>query len=406
MKRYCYLQLKRAFKILPLVLASVLVMLLCIALVASTLLKNEENSEENKRFRIAITGDTDGTYVQLGMAALKTFDDTRFAMDLVELTEEEAKEQLKTNRISAYVVLPKDFIERAWYGDVDTVTYVTYTGSQDLFTLFKNEITALVTDIVVYTEKAPYALADAIRESGVDISKNEHVEALSLEFVNLIFSRSKLCTAEELGISAGVSTVEYYLGGLSVFLLAVMGIAFVTVHVKSDRAFEQLLASKGHGSIVQVLCETVSHFVVLATLVALLLLLGGIALWVTGKPFPVDLLPASLLVRMVAVLAMIASFNIMMFELSDSVVNVVLLHFVACIGQCYACGCFYPMYALPLPLQQLSHVLPCGVAREFLEGSFLSQARLGQLAMLLIFTGIFTAITVLLRDRKVLQHQR
>ena len=122
MKRYFYLQLKRGLRVFPFILFTALIILVSVVTIFLAIQSKLQNSEENKRFKIAITGDLDDKYSQLGVAVLQNFDETRFAIDLVELTTAEAETQLKKGQISAYVVLPENFIERALAGDVDKVT--------------------------------------------------------------------------------------------------------------------------------------------------------------------------------------------------------------------------------------------------------------------------------------------
>lgn len=186
MKRYFYLQLKRGLKVFPFILLTALIILASVAAIFLAVQSRMQNSEENQRFKIAITGDLDDKYSQLGLAVLQNFDDTRFAIELVEMTTDEAEAQLKKGAVSAYVVLPENFIERALSGDVDRVTYVTSAGGQNIVSMFKNEFTALITDMVVHSEKGTYAISSAVKDSGLS-GAGKYMDELSMEYVDLIF---------------------------------------------------------------------------------------------------------------------------------------------------------------------------------------------------------------------------
>ena len=95
MKQYFYLQLKRGLKVFPFILLTALIILASVAAIFLAVQSRMQNSEENQRFKIAITGDLDDKYSQLGLAVLQNFDDTRFAIELVEMTTDEAEAQLK-----------------------------------------------------------------------------------------------------------------------------------------------------------------------------------------------------------------------------------------------------------------------------------------------------------------------
>lgn len=402
MKRYFYLQLKRGLRVFPFILLTALIILTSVVTVFLAVQSRMQNGEENQRFKIAITGDLDDKYSRLGLAVLQNFDDTRFAIDLTEMTADEAESQLKKGMISAYVILPENFIERALSGDVDRVTYVTSAGGQNVVSMFKNEFTAIITDMIVHSEKGTYAIYSAVKESGLS-GAGKHMDELCMEYIDLIFSRSKVMTVEQLGISQGVSTAEYYVCGLTVFLLMLLGITFVTVCVRSDLSLNRLLVSKGSSALAQTTCEFAAHYIILSLLIAVMSAVGSVALAIMGKGDLLltnftDLLP--LFARIFVILLMISGFNTLMFELSGNVVSAVLFHFFASIGLCYISGCFYPIYSLPLPLQKLSHFLPTGIAREYLEGYFVGDTNYTQLVGILIFTVGFLAVTHLIRSSK------
>ncbi len=403
MKKYFCLHLKRNFKMLPFILAVTAVMLVGVFVVASGMAYLSRNSADKQRFKIAITGDTDNKYTQLGMAVLQNFDDTRFAMELIELTTDEAKQALKSGGISAYVILPENFIERALYGDVDKVVYVTSAASQNVVSMFKNEITELITDMVVYTEKGTYGINEAVTQNGISDPKGKYMNKLSLEYVDLIFSRSDVLVVDQLGILQGATVTEYYVCSLTVFLMLLFGISFVTVCVKKDFSLNRLLISKGNSNIRQIMSEFGAHFITMLALV--LVLLGGCAVTLTviGKQ---DLLVSAIfehfpfLLRAVAVLIMVSAFDMMIFELSGTLVSGVLLHFFLSLGMCYVSGCFYPVYSLPVSLQKISGLLPTGVARELLQGHFTGENIGLQLLGIVIFTGLFLTVTILARNFK------
>ena len=360
MKRYFYLQLKRGLRVFPFILFTALIILVSVVTIFLAIQSKLQNSEENKRFKIAITGDLDDKYSQLGVAVLQNFDDTRFAIDLTEMTADEAESQLKKGMISAYVILPENFIERALSGDVDRVTYVTSAGGQNVVSMFKNEFTALITDMIIHSEKGTYAIYSAVKESGLS-GAGKHMDELCMEYVDLIFSRSKVMTVEQLGISQGVSTAEYYVCGLTVFLLMLLGITFVTVCVRSDLSLNRLLVSKGSSALAQTTCEFAAHYIILSLLIAVMTAVGSVALAIMGKGDLLlanftDLLP--LFARVFIILLMLSGFNMLVFELSGNVVSAVLFHFFIGLGLCYISGSFYPIYSLPLPLQKLSRATP------------------------------------------------
>lgn len=403
MMRYFYLQLKRNFNMLPFILAVTAVMLVGVLVMVSGMAYISSNNADKQRLKVAITGDTENRYTQLGMAVLKNFDDTRFAMEIVEMPVDEAEQALKRGNISAYVILPKDFIERALYGDVDKVVYVTSAASQNVVFMLKNEITKLITDMVICTEKGTYGIDEALEQNGVSDPTGKYMNELSLEYVDLVFSRSDVLVVDQLGISQGTTVTEYYICSLTVFLMLLFGISFVTVGVKKELSLNRLLISKGNGNMRQVMSEFGAHFITMLVLVLILLGVCAVVLIALDKEeFLTSVISDNylFLLRAVIVVLMVSAFNMMTFELSGTLVSGVIFHFFLSLAMCYISGCFYPVYSLPISLQKISGFLPTGVAREFLQGHFTGEKTGLQLLGVVVFTGLFLAVTIGVRNFK------
>ncbi len=390
MKKYFYLEFKRTAKIFPFLLLITAILVASVAAILYGALSSFSDREDNKRFTIALSGDMDNEYLSWGIAAMTNFDESRFSMDFVEMDEADAKNALEKGKISAYVVLPEDFVDKAISGNVEPITYVTSTGTESLNTLFKKEITSLVTDIVVYSEKGVYGINDALDENGHGKISGKHMDQLSLEYVELIFRRSEFYSVEELGISDGLSTPEYYICAMTVTLLMLMGIPFGAIYIKKDMAFCRLLKSRGYSSLLQVFCEYAVHFSGMLLLMLSIVLLGSLV------PESTDFL-GELTAKLIPVVIMLSAFNMLIFELSDNTVSGVLLHFFLSVGLCYLSGCFYPVHALPEAVRALAPMLPTGIARGYLATCFNGDAALGFFVGSLLCSAIFFSLTWLLR---------
>ncbi len=397
MRKYLYLQLKRAWKVFPLTLAVVLALFLGIGVIVGGLLYKLQHSEESRKFKIGLAGDTDNSYLDLGMSLLKSVDDTRFVLEFIEMSEADAEKNLANGELSAYVLLPENFVEHAMYGDVRPITYVTTPGVGGIVALFKNEVTELVTDIVVYSQKGVYGVGYALDENGAFEASSEHIYNISLEYVDLVLDRSKLYEVEELGIYSGLSMPEYYVCGVVVLLLMLMGLPYATVSVKRDYAFQRVLVSKEKNAAKQLLCEYLAHLVMLlalATVIFILLCIGG---GLFGDVFVLDW---TFYLRMLAIVAMIAAFNMMLFEIAGNLVNGILIHFFASLCLCYSSGCFYPIYTFPKVMQETALYLPTGVARNYLAGGFTGDAVWFEFLGLVVYVMIFGLVAFAVRKDK------
>ncbi len=401
MKKYFFLQLKRTFKVFPFVLTVTLIMFLSLALILGGMLYTYSNSEENSKFNIGIAGDTDNDYLKWGMTALQTLDDTKFSIEFLMLDEESAKKKLSNGDISAYVVLPEDFIEKALSGNVEPIRYVTTPGSTGIISMFKNEVTQLVTDLVIQSEKGAYGIDSAIRGNGMSDPTYKYLNQLSLEYVGLILDRGELIEVDELGVTDGLSTAEYYICGITILFLMFTGLPYVTVNIKKDRSLDRLLCSKGFSYVRQLLCEYVSHFAAMFLLCAVMITLVGVGATVLGDTVNISYdMIASFSLRLLPILMMLSAFNVMIFELSDDIVSGVLMHFFSSLCMCYISGCFYPIYAFPKTIQAVSVFLPTGIARGCLASSFTGTETAKSYIGILVYSVLFFFIALAVRRNK------
>ena len=402
MKKYLFLQLKRVFKLFPFFLAVTLVMVIACSMIFSGIIDRFGSDKKNNRFKIAISGDTDNEYLKWGMAAMQSFDESEFAIEFLEFDEKEAEQALLKGELSAYVVLPEDFIENAIHGEVEPVKYVTTAGMDNVVTMLKSELTRFVTDVVVYSQKGSYGIYDAMKDRQIS-GAGQKLDTISIEYVEFIFNRSEMYHVNELGFSDGMSLTEYFICGLSVLLLLLVSLPYAVVYIKKDNSLGSLMISRGYSGLGQLFCEFVSHFASMIALVLTLLLFGAVA----GNLFSSSLstifeenLADGFFARFIFVLLLIAAFNIFVFEITDNIVSGVLVHFFATISMCYISGCMYPINALPEVVRMFSVFLPTGVARGFLAGSYTGEGNIFHGVMILLYIAVFFFGAFLVRKYK------
>ncbi|MBR3971784.1 MAG: ABC transporter permease [Ruminococcus sp.] len=408
MKKFLYLQLKRMLKFLPFVLIVVLCLLIGLSAFLTGITSYFTESEDKKPITIGLTGDTGDDYMQLGMAALKTLDDTRFTINLEDMTEEEAEKRLSAGKILAYVVFPENFIENALSGSLEKVRYVTTSGAGNVTTLFKNEICKVITNIMIYSEKGTYAIAHALSDNAMGSSSWDTAFELTAQYIKAIIDRSDVYRVEELGFSSGLDIIEYFVCGITVLLLFLMGLPYAIIHIKKDYALNRLLLSRGHSCISQLMCEFISHLsamLILVITVFSLLFIGGNT--ISGLSAIIN--NSSLimfLIRLLPVVIMLSAFNIMCFELSDNIIGGMLIHFFVCLSMCYVAGCMYPIYTFPVIIQKLSVFLPTGMATNWLSDNFTNNFSFKSLIGLVAYIILFLSVALIIRKRKTENKQK
>ena len=404
MRTYFSLQFKRVMKVFPFVLIVTVVLFAALAVMLSGLMSSFNNSEKNAVFKVGITGDTDNEMLQMAIVAFQSFDESRFSVEFIEMEQTAADEALQTGGISAYLELPEDFVEKAMRGEMEPMYYVTSVGSNNIVNMFKNEITALVTDVVVSSQQGSFGLQEALDVNEVEGNHGEWINALAIEYVNLVLKRTEAITVDELGISEGMRTGEYYLCGMTLLFLMLLGLPFVVVYARQDRSLNVLLLSRGVSGMRQLLDEWLSHFLSLLCLAAVVFV-PVLAFSATADSATLQMLSASdwlaYMLFFIPVLVMVSAFNLFIFEIGGNVVSSALLHFFSVLCMCYVSGCFYPVYTFPRAVQAVERFLPTGVARETLAVALSEGATLKPLIGVAVYAVLFFAVAWLVRMYKL-----
>ena len=401
MKKYLSLQFKLAAKQFPFVLTVTLVLLVGVGILFYGIITMFYNDNTAKQYTVGITGDTDNTYMQWGFAALQSIEDDYFSVTLAEMTEEDAQRKLEKGEIAAYVIIPEGFMDKALTGDMTPVTYVTSAGLEGIAELLKKEVTYIVTDLVVQSQKGAFGMEAALRDNGIKKGIYDHMTNLSLQYTDMIFHRGQLFVVESLGVSDNLAAQDYYLCALTVILLALSGIPYAAIYIRRDHALSRLLLSRGYPVGKQLLCEYIIHLLSMLALTTVVLLIGGAMVNSLLIPTPgTSPKMGMFLLLVVPVIVMLAALNMLIFNFCDNLVSGLLLHVFVALSLCYMSGCFYPVYVFPKAIWTLASWLPNGLARSHLATAFSQSDSWQSLAGLLGYGVVFYGLAHLVRIRK------
>lgn len=404
MKTYFYLQCKRVLRFLPFVAAISVTLFLGLAIILNNAIFLDSTSEEKQLFKIGIVGNPEDTYLNLGMAAVETFDSSRFTIKFEQLTEENAQNALRRGTISAYVVIPDGFIESAMHGNLQPLNYITTTGTSELSTIFKDELTSVISSVLSEAQKGVYGLRNTMREYE-QAGSSKHMNDFSIEYFDFILGRDGIYKVTEMGVSDNITLPQHLICGISVLLLLLLGLPYAPIFVKKDFSLNKKLLTQGYKCHSQVICEYFSYFIANLLLVLLILLViyfsgtfsnGAL---VQFAPSFSELLAISL--SILPVVFVLTSLTFLIFELSGNLVNGILLYFFSTLALCYVSGCLYPIYTFPQIIQNISAFLPTGIARSYLAGFVAKNSSLNTL-WLILYSIAFLTVTILLRRHKTM----
>ncbi|MBE6631334.1 MAG: ABC transporter permease [Ruminococcaceae bacterium] len=406
--KYLRLQCKRVFKTLPKVFSVSLALCLFLSVIAVSLFNMDSESEEKRKINIGIVGETDDPYVSMGVAALRNMDSSRFAMDVVSLTADEAEAALKKGDISAYAVIPGDFIENALAGDVGSISFYSSSGDSGIIPLFKEEIALFVEELMVHSQKGTYGMNEAMKAEGA-ADRWKRMNDICVEYLSLILSRSDLSELEILGISDELSLASYFVCGLGVFFLMLWGIGTCSLFSKRDMGIKRLLRAKGTGCFAQISAEFIPYTALMyADLLLIIAIFGTVFSLV---PNAVSTFPElngtdlgwliSFAVKMIPVVLCLSAIQFALYEAAGGGVGGTLLQFIIFLALGYAGGCLYPIHFLPKTMQDMSVILPSSASRSYMAGLFFDEISSFDFSVIIIYAAAALGLAAFVRSRRL-----
>ena len=133
MGKYYQLQCKRMLRSLPGIFLAMLVLIGSIALAYRLFVGQNALREQNNRFIFAICGNTDNSFLQMGISAFSTLDTSRFALDIREMDEPEAEQALSNTEV---IVGTQTSATGAWTG---VASFPELRDGQQMETMLQQE---------------------------------------------------------------------------------------------------------------------------------------------------------------------------------------------------------------------------------------------------------------------------
>lgn len=399
-RTYLFLQLKRSFKLLPVVL--IIVTLTVCLIGAAGLSFLSANDDNDSLLNVGITGDIEGTYIEAGIELLKTADGSRFFANFIEIpSEEEALRLVHEGKLHGYLSVPEGYFEDIYHGRNTPATYVTLGNATGISADLLAEVTKTVSGYVTETQNGIYCMQDTVHSYKLDTSTRPYTTRLNIEYVKEILGRYSSFKAETLTLPDSVSLIEYYICAIVVILLLLWGIACHRLLDTDELSMSKLLASRGLSHTRQVLCEYGAFFAVTYLTVLLFALMIGVVSEFTGIIPGVGIFAMLVYsIKLIPVIIMITFMQFCLYELLGSGVGSLTVQFLLVIAMSYISGCFYPSYIFPRVIRDFGALLPAGVGFSYLRQLINGDMSIFSYLPLLAYTLVFALICVLSRKKR------
>jgi len=386
---YLLIQYKRIFKLLPGIVAMILVVAALLYAAGFALINSDAYKSEQQRYKLGVVGDTDDEMISLGVYMIGTLDESRYMIELVQYPDEEtAKKAMRAADISAYIVITEEFADAidAMTNDAK-LTYYATSGQKGITNIMMDEIAQIATNIIVYSETGILSLREIMKEQGYDKEiRHEKVNDLFMTYISALVLRTNVTEITELGLSDGLSTVEYYATGILLFFMLLLSFCGISYFLGTNDARAKFLKSKGLSAFGQVLAEYIPFFTVSIIASSIIILL-------MQQP---DKLP-----YLIPISIMFASLGFMIFEILIGVINKILVAFMLYIAMGYVSGYFYPKSFFPDVVQKIGTYIPSGVAFSYGGAVLQNQPTALYLIIMTVYTVCFIGLATLARSQKI-----
>ena len=139
--KYFIVQLKRTVKLAVGVFPTAMLLFACLGIAAYIFMNHGPMMQNQKKYQIGIVGNIEDSYLGFGIFAVQTLDDSRFMVDFIPMTEEEAQKAFRKAALAAYVIIPDEFLASVISGANDTpITYVASEGQKGIAGYLMDEL--------------------------------------------------------------------------------------------------------------------------------------------------------------------------------------------------------------------------------------------------------------------------
>lgn len=402
-RRYFLAQLKRVLRAFPFIAVMTFLLMGCLALLAASVMHTYLSSEDKQKQEIGVVGDASGSYLGFGIMAIQMLDSSRFAIDFVQMTEDEAIKRMRSGKMTAYVVVPDGFVEAFERDEAVYVNVIAANQASGVGAIFTKELVKVVSDVVVESRNAINGTWVLLAEQNIQEDFSKATDRLFLRYVDLFLNRTELWPLDLCGFSNHLTFAQYYLIAFMILFMLFWGITGSSMFVKRDASLAKLWKSRGQGIFSQICAEYLAYFILMLGSMFLVFVPAAAFLQRADIGLPEDAFSAGmpLLAKMIPVVALLAGFQFFLYELISDMVSGILLQFMAGISLAYLSGCLYPISVLPESIQKIAPFLPSGVALQYGIKCMQNTASWREVCYMVLCLLLFLVLAAGVRERRV-----
>ncbi len=394
---YFKICIKRSLKCFVPTAFAIVLLIAVLLLTAQLLIRMDQNDVSRQRIKIGVVGDITGTHLGIGFDTLSQIDDISFSVEFIQMDEAQAEADLRSSNISAYVLVPDNYISDLVDGEDAVLTFVMTRSTADISAILMSEVAKIVSPLVTESESGIYAMIDysqSVNAGGL----SDKITHLNLKYITEILDRQSATKVELLGINS-LSVAEYYACGIMTFFLLIFSVACCPMFADKRIPLGRLLYSKGMKTWQMAAGEYVAYTAVMWCVFSVICLGASAVCNSTELPVETSAL-LKLPITALPCILMISALHFFIYEITGSIISGVLAQFMAASAMGYISGCFYPYYMFPQGIQKAASVLPSGILFGFLRES-MAMRESDTLIWCMAYAALFFMASVLVRRRRL-----
>lgn len=404
---YLALQIKRVSRAFPAIIIMTFLLAGAMGLLVWMKLQSTQDGSGQSKVKLGIVGNDEESYLGVGIYALEHLDSSRFTCEFRHLSEADAKQQLEKGEISGYFIIPDGFVRSIIDGENKQVTFISGSSQAGIGTILIEQLAASISRIITDTQAGIYSMHEFYLEYDELESLYSDETDLNMLYLQLIMNRNGMYQIDQISITNQLSAMGYYTCAMILLFLLLWGINCCRLFVREDMALPRLLAAQGMHATAQMFAEFAAYlFLMFLNYVCIAAALSGI-MQITGISLT-ELEGGGLaghfvfFLRLLPVLPVIASMQLLLYEIVSGIISGILLNFgfAICLG--YLSGCFYPLAYFPEIIQKAAEIFPTGIALSYMTDC-LKEKFPASFAGLFCWTVLFFVTAVLVRKRKLVK---
>lgn len=184
--KICYFKkmAKRTIKVLPVIfLSMVAILMICVCCVAAI--------AENKKIHIGVVIPQESIMERGLIEYIRNMADTDATCEIIELSQDEANEQLEDGKVAAYLTLPENLIKKI-YQNEKTAVHMTMPNTPTLETSLLQELMESATSLVLTAKAGDYAAYMLYSEYGKQGSMQKVSTDMNRNYIRFVLRNKTL----------------------------------------------------------------------------------------------------------------------------------------------------------------------------------------------------------------------